>query len=81
MGLCINFLQFYYVNTATEVLFDFWVMLLPVGVIGELTLPRKTKVGLGGALWVRTPVGSCEREILSVAYFDLPDLGGFFLQN
>lgn len=45
-GRCINFLPFYYVHTAMEVLFDVWVMLLPVRIIGELALPRKTKCGL-----------------------------------
>lgn len=45
-GRCIDFLPFYYVHTGTVVFFDVWVMLLPVRIIGELNLPRKTKCGL-----------------------------------
>lgn len=45
-GRCIHFLLFYYMHTGTEVFFDLWVMLLPVGIIGTLKLPRQTKWGL-----------------------------------
>lgn len=45
-GWCINFLPFYYVHIGMEVFLDIWVMLLPVEIIGELNLPRKTRWGL-----------------------------------
>ena len=45
-GGCIDFLPFYYAHTGTEVFLDLWVMLLPIGVIGELNLPKQTKWGL-----------------------------------
>lgn len=45
-GRCIDFIPFYYAHTGMEVFFDLWVMLLPIGIIRELNLPRQTKWGL-----------------------------------